>query len=179
MSITYDDIKHKAQPPLDCSEIKDLHGQYFHNRIITNYEGADFTGCVLYHCFPSGMHNAIELKPAQSEDDLTLKEGADLRYAYLLGADLRYANLKGAYLPEAALEDANLSGVNLQGANLPGANLQGANLSGANLSEANLEDAYLSGADLTEAEYNSETNFNDSDITQEQLNTMRFVEDEE
>jgi uncharacterized protein YjbI with pentapeptide repeats len=80
MTITYDDIKHKLQPPLDCSEIKDLRGQYFHNRLITNYENTDFTGCVLYHCYPSGFANALDVNPAQSEEDMTLK-GANLQGA--------------------------------------------------------------------------------------------------
>ena len=66
MPITYNDIKHRLQPPLDCAEIKDLRGQYFYNRLIINYENADFTGCVLYHCYPSGLTGAIEVGPAQS-----------------------------------------------------------------------------------------------------------------
>ena len=108
MTITYDDIKHKLQPPLDCSGITDLRGRYFHNRLIVNYENTDFSGCVLYHCFPSGIGNAQEVHPAQSEKDVTLK----------------------------------------------GANLQG-------------------------AEYNSETSFEGSNITQEQLDSMVFEEYED
>ena len=112
MRITYDDIKHRLQPPLDCSEIKDLRGRYFNNRLITNYEHTDFTGCVLFHCFPNGIPNALEINPALSEEYVTLK-----------GVDLRGANLKGA-----ALTEANLKGTNLEGADLEGANLIGANL---------------------------------------------------
>ena len=113
MTITYDDIKYKLQPPLDCSEIKDLRGQYFHNRLITNYDNTDFSGCVLFHCFPSGMTNAIELNPAQSEDDVTLKR-ANLSGANLSGADLTRANLYGANISNADLEGADLTGANLQ-----------------------------------------------------------------
>jgi uncharacterized protein YjbI with pentapeptide repeats len=226
--ITYDNIKHKLQPPLDCSEVSDLRGQYFHNRLIINYENTNFAGCVLYHCFPNGIPNAIEVNPAQSEDDVTLKganlkdadlwdahlegadlEGADLFMANFSGADLREANLRGANLVVANLSWANLLGANLrdavlegadlegadlevaelegadlQGANLEGANLQGANLlkadfTGAKLKYANLYEANLYRANLGDAKYNSETNFEDSNITQRQLDSMTFVPDEE
>ena len=152
MAITYDEIKHRLQPPLDCAEIKDLRGQYFHNRLIVNYENTDFTGCVLYHCWPSGFRNALEYNPAQSKDDLTLKG----------------ANLQEAILYKANLQGANLQGANLQNADLYGANLQGANLEGADFSEATLEGA----------KYSSETILPD-DIAQDQLDSMIFVEDAE
>ena len=158
MPITYDDIKHKLQPPLDCSGITDLRGQYFHNRLITNYENTDFTGCVLYRCFPSGIENAQEMHPAQSEKDVTLK-GANLIDADLYRANLQYANLQGASLQSAYLPYSHLQGANLQGAYLVGADLQGADLQGAG--------------------YNSETSFGGSNITQEQRDSMLFVEDED
>jgi uncharacterized protein YjbI with pentapeptide repeats len=181
MTITYDDIKHKLQPPLDCSEIGDLRGQYFYNRLIINCENADFAGCVLYHCFPSGMPNALDINPAQSESDLTLK-GADLLFADLQGANLQGANLEGADLYGANLVWADLRYAILVEANLEGANLEGADLYGANLVEANLEgailvEANLQGADLQGAEYNSETNFKGSTITQK--DSMLFVEDDD
>jgi uncharacterized protein YjbI with pentapeptide repeats len=198
MPITYDDIKHKLQPPLDCSEIKDLRGRYFHNRLITNYENTDFTGCVLFHCYPSGILNALEINTAQSESDLTLKGAnlfdADLTDADLIGADLRGANLRWANLYGANLKGANLRRANLEGANLSGADLEGAYLFEANLQEADLEwanlrGANLKGAALTEANlfeatlegaaYNSETCFDGSSITIEQEDSMVFVEDED
>lgn len=170
MVITYDDIKHKLQPPLDCSEIKDLRGRYFHNREIINYENTDFVGCVLYHCFPNGIKNAIEVNPATSIEDTTLQganlEGADLRKANLQGANLLRANLKRANLKRADLERANLYKANLEGANLQGANLQGAYLQGANLKGANLENA----------KYNDTTIFPDT-ITESQKSSMVFIED--
>ena len=153
MPITYDDIKHKAQPPLDCSEIEDLRGRRFHNRLILNYENTDFSGCVLFHCFSSGMRNALELNPAHSEEDVTVI-GADLQRADLYGA-----NLEGADCNYAGLEEANLSDVNL---------------SEANLSNAYLMRVNLEGADLSLAKYNSKTNFEDATITQKQLDSMVF-----
>jgi uncharacterized protein YjbI with pentapeptide repeats len=173
MTITYDDIKHKLQPPLDCSEIKDLRGQ----------------GCVLYHCYPSGFANALEVNPAQSEEDMTLK-GVNLQEANLVAANLQGANLQGADLQEADLEKANLQGVNLQAADLQGANFQHSKLKGADLElanlqgttlfwGANLQGAYLQYAKLREALYNSKTNFEDSNITKGQIDSMIFVEDED
>ena len=199
MRITYDDIKHRLQPPLDCSEIKDLRGRYFYNRLITNYEHTDFSGCVLFHCYPSGILNSLEINPAQSEDDLTLKganlEGAILYKANLEGADLTGANLTGAYLQYTDLTDAKLQGANLedadlgdatleranlQEANLERADLRGANLYGANLEGANLEDVNADRyVDFDEAKYNSKTNFKYSSITQGQRDSMIFVEDED
>ena len=193
MRITYEDIKKTKY--VDCSEIKDLRGQYFHNRILTHYENTDFIGCVLLHCFPSEIPNAIELNPAQSEDDVRyLLVGANLKGANLKGANLWQANLEGANLYRANLEGANLEGADLRGANLQRANLYRANLEGAilykaNLEGANLKGAYLKGADLyraglsganlIEARYDSETDFEDATITQEQLDSMFFVEDED
>ena len=127
MPTTYTGIKHLLQPPLDCAEIKDLRGRHFHNRQIINYENTDFTGCVQYHCYPSGIPGATECNSAKSEEEVTLK-----------GADL--------------------SGANLYEANLLGANLLGANLQGA---------CYSEGTVLPDS------------ITQKQLDSMTFVEDNE
>ena len=138
MFITYADIKHKLQPPLDCSKEGDLRGRSFHNCLIVNFKNTDFTGCVLYHCFPSGFADAIEIRPAQSEEDVNLR-GADLQGANLYGTDLRRANLQGV----------DLTGVD------------------------------LIWADLRGAKHNSETNFIGSNISQEQRNSMNFVEDED
>ena len=198
MPITYDDIKHRLQPPLDCSEIKDLRGRYFHNRLITNYENTDFTGCVLFHCYPSGILNSLEINPAQSEEEVSLK-GADLRGADLWGANLQGAklgganlegaDLQGAYLFEANLQETTLEWANLEDAYLEGANLEGANLARANLLGVNLARAYLKGANLMDANledanlegavYNEETDLEGSGITQDQQNSMIFVEDED
>ena len=197
-NVTFRKIKNKLQPPLDCSEIEELRGEHFHNRLILNYEDTDFSGCVLLHCYPSGIPNAIEVNSAQSEKDVTLKganlKGANLEGANLSGADLQWVNLRGAYLQWVTLRGANLSGANLQGANLRWADLKGARLQGANLQRAYLQRANLQGADLNDADlagadlagadlegakYNSETNFEDSNITQDQLDSMTFVEDED
>ena len=65
MTITYDDIKHKLQPPVDCSGITDLRGRYFHNRLIVNDENTDFSGCVLYHC-------DLQIKDLESRKSLAI-----------------------------------------------------------------------------------------------------------
>ena len=72
-----------------------------------------------------------------------LKEGVDLRGAYLSDADLRGADLRGAYL-----SDADLRGADLRGADLSDADLRGAYLRDADLRGADLRGAYLSDADL-------------------------------
>ena len=212
MPIRYDDIKHRAQPPLDCAEIKDLRGQYFHNRLITNYENEDFTGCVLYHCYPSGLTDALEINPAQSEEEVTLK-GSDLEEANLEEANLDGACFRGANLDEVNLCAANLEGADFRGASLWRAALVGADLEGADFREANLSNATLEYAALRDADFRGATlkmtffdgaglmgaDFTGSDavgcsfldalyssrtklprsITQEQLDSMVFVDDEE
>ena len=147
MPITYDDIKHRLQPPLDCSELKDLRGRYFHNRLIINYENTDFTGCVLFHCFPSGIENALEINPAQSEKDVTLKD-ANLSRANLLEANLYKANLEGANL-----EGADLSGADLEDANLGWANLQGADLENVNFRFCDIQHTKFINANLVNADF--------------------------
>ena len=223
MPITYKDIAHRLQPPLDCAKEGDLRGREFHNRLIVKYEGVDVSGCVFYHCFPSGLEGATDVDPAKSEKDVTL-EGADLRgadfeYSRLVGANLQGADLRGANfqnadlqyasfkeadlqyanlkyvaldsanlqrtklqdvdLADASLEYANLQGANLQDAYLEAVNLYGTNLKDANLQDANLRDANLGLADLDGAKYNERTDFEGSNITREQLDTMVYVEDED
>lgn len=152
MRLTYEDIKHKAQPPLDCSEIEDLRGSYVYKRYIINYENTDFTGCVLYRCYPSGIEGAIEVNPAQSIEDVTLKNAnltnANLNWADLEGVYMPGVNLQGAYLYNAIVEGANLEGANLKGANLELSNFEDANLKDANLEDASLENAKFQGANL-------------------------------
>ena len=223
MPITYDALKKEKY--LDCSKITDLRGRYFHNRIITNYDNTDFSGCVLYHCFPRGIPNAIEINPVKSEEDVPfLLQGSNLRganlakaklkganfsrammgpteddheesYIVLLNeADLRKVDFSNANLNEAELEGANLKFANLSGAsamltNFNHANLAGANLQRANLYAANLENANLKGADLrfsiiqsanmNGALYDTKTRFENALITEEQLDSMVFVEDED
>ena len=65
---------------------------------------------------------------------------------------------------------------NLQGAKLQDAKLQGADLQYANLEGADLRYAILVEADLQGAKYDSETDFEGSNITQGQRDSM---EDEE
>lgn len=175
MPITYADIKHKLQPPLDCSEIKDLRGLHFQNRLITNYRGADFRGCVLFNCYPSGLANAIEVNPAQSKEDVTLEDAdlsrANLYRAYLEGSSFAFADLSEADLASADLRGADLSFASLQGVNLAGANLTGANLKGADLEGANLQNANLESADLQEANLES-TNLRFAKLRQASLQSV-------
>ena len=154
MPITYDDIKHRLQPPLDCSYKKDLRGEFFHNRLITNYENTDFTGCVLFHCFPSGIENALEINPAQSEEEVSLK-GADLRGADLSGADLEDANLGWANLQGADLENVNFRFCDIQhtkfiNANLVNADFRGARFWAVDFSGADVKGVKVGGRHLTE-----------------------------
>jgi uncharacterized protein YjbI with pentapeptide repeats len=102
-----------------------------------------FTLAVLYSSEASTIREAVES---------AVKEGADLRRAYLGGANLRGAYLRDADLGGADLGRADLGDADLGGADLGGANLRGANLGGAYLRDADLGGADLGGADLGDAD---------------------------
>jgi uncharacterized protein YjbI with pentapeptide repeats len=189
MTITYKDIKHRIRP-LDCSEIEDLRGGYVYKKYIINYENTDFTGCVLYYCYPSGINGAIEVNTAKSIEDVTLIR-ANLENARLNGANLENANLENANLEGASLKKANLKSANFQGANMDDAGIRSANLENANLENAslmysnlkmaNLRGANLRGADLRgaafkQAKYNDKTIFPNT-ITESQKSSMKHVKD--
>ena len=108
-------------------------------------------------------------------------QGANLKYAQLVGVDLTDADLTGANLTDADLSNAYLNGINLSDANLSGArlsdsnltnaNLYGANLTNANLTNADLFAAYLTGAFWDETTCpDGTTNSGTSPCTAEQLN---------
>ena len=66
-------LRTKTQKPLDCAEISDLRGMYFHSRVLKNYEGRDFSGCVLYKCYPPDLKGAVSILPFSSEEEELLK----------------------------------------------------------------------------------------------------------
>jgi uncharacterized protein YjbI with pentapeptide repeats len=98
----------------------------------------------------------VSTKPANwtgenTEDEVALVKGAELR-----GRDLSNARAQYAFLVKARLDGANLRGADLSFADLRFADLQGADLSFADLSfadlqEADLTAAHLQGAVLVEA----------------------------
>ena len=159
----YLDVLKLAGRLFDCADYKDLRGVYVSNLLIVNYEGRDFTGAMLYKCYPSSFSGALEIEPCTDEKQISLT-GADLS-----GADLSGARLKGANLEYASLEGADLSNAFLQGADLEGADLVAANLQGTDLQGANLQGA----------KYNELTDFEGSSITKAQLYSMVYVEDED
>ena len=184
MRLNYDDIKHRVQPPLDCSTIGDLRGTYFYNRLITNYEHTDFSGCTLYHCYPRVFANALEINPAQSKADVSLKgadlQGADLFRAYLIGADIEGANFERANLGGATLKRANLGGANLQGADISNTNLEGANLENANLGVCDIQHVKFINANLVNADFRGarffDVDFSGADIKGVKLSPKNLTE---
>ena len=147
--LTYQDIAHRLQQPLDCSKISDLRGLYFHNRLILNHENADLSGCLLLHCFPFGIPRAVEVNPAQSEKEVTLR-GADLRKARLSGmvhpfADFSHANLANSEFIQAKLKRANFENACLMFTDFYEADLAGADLADADFSKTHSPDVNLDG----------------------------------
>ena len=143
MPVTYDDIKHRLQPPLDCSEIQDLRGRYFYNRLITNYEHTEFSGCVLFHCFPNGIQNALEIKPAQSEDDVSLR-GVDLS-----DADFRNGDFRGAYLRNIDFSEA----FDIAEADFSNADLEGSVFTGDLFEEEHVDYTIFENANLSNSDF--------------------------
>jgi len=144
-----------------------------------NLNGAQLQGANLWGAQLQGANlNDAQLQRA-------FLSGAQLQEAFLKGAQLQGANLNGARLEHANLGDARLQGANLngaqlqeaflrgaqlQGANLRGAHLQRADLWGAQLEHANLGDARLQGANLNGAQLQGATN-----LTVEQLSTVKSL----
>jgi len=83
-----------------------------------------FTGKVVFRSKRKTIKEALEFK---------IKNGANLRGAYLRGADLGNANLCDADLRGACLSGANLCDADLGNANLSGAYLRGTYLCDADL----------------------------------------------
>ena len=96
---------------IDVTGRADLRGAYFGRKLIFSGEGRDFTGAVLYRCYPSGLKCAIEIDPlTESEARTQLNDlcGIDLRGVDFRGVDMRTAfqgvsvdwETKGLYLCE-------------------------------------------------------------------------------
>ena len=145
----------------DVSESSDLRGRYFSNVEILNYDNVDFTGAVLYRCFPKGFKGALEIDPAKEAPGFENKDfkGSEdiLKTVSLEGVDLQGANMSNLYLQEVSFEDTNLSKSNFEYSRLVGTSFENANLSRADFSFANLKhstfkNANLLGVDFTGAD---------------------------
>ena len=169
----FNDIALKLQPPLDCAQVADFRGTEFHNRLLVNYEGIDFEGCVLYHCFPSGMRNAIEVNRANSEKDVSLKD-ADFR-EYLGPPMLHNLSFQGAYLKNANFGSKHLIYTNFQNADLEGANFERATLSGADFTGANLKGANLKTVDGSAISFNM-ADLEDANLSSAYLGESQFID---
>jgi len=88
----------------------------------------------------------------------------DLTRANLMDADLSGANLIGADLTRAIVMDADFTNAILSSVNLTNAQLYLANFNGADLNDADLTGADLTRADLSRAE----------NLTQQQLDAIRY-----
>lgn len=151
MSATIEDIKNRLNPPFKCTKEDDLRGSFFSNTVFENYEGIDFSGAVLYQCYPSGLQNAIEICPKSHKDELLLT-GLDLTRSNFKEASLREVDFGGLNLMRVNFKDSDLSSTVFENANLYGAILIGANLEFTNLKNCNLETATITFADIRDAD---------------------------
>lgn len=159
MSFNYEEFK--ASLVIDCRETAaDPRGQYFSNVVFANTDYADFSGSVLYRCFPSGIKSALEIEPRASAREVVpaiLPSGEDMdSYANFDNAYLRGINLAGRELNYSVFRGADLEGADLRGADFHEADLQGASLKnadirGAKFAYANLLGVDFSGCDLKSA----------------------------
>lgn len=151
----------------DVSGSSDLRGRYFSNVEILNYEGVDFTGAVLYKCFPKGFKGALEIEPSKeapgfknkdfrkAEDKLksVSLEGLDLQGVDLSNLDLEEISFKGANLSKSNFEDSLLGATDFENANLSGVDFRYANLKHSTFENANLLGADFTGSDLSGASF--------------------------
>lgn len=134
--------------------------------IISNLEGADFTGAMLCETDFAFVEatGAIYTDATIGEGDFTRANltGADFTRAFANGACFADANMANACFKSAGLVNAYLSGANCVGSDFTDADLSGACLvdtdfTGANLAGANLTDADITGAIFTDTNINVDT----------------------
>ncbi len=136
-------LRTKTQKPFDCAEISDLRGMYFHNRILKNYEGRDFSGCVLYKCYPPDLKGAVSILPFSSEEEARSLVGVDLSRLKLNDWDLSEADLRGANFAFTKFYNTNLRDADFENADLSHVEFYKSNLLRANM--VNVPQSYLKG----------------------------------
>lgn len=104
-------------------------------------------------------------------------QGADLCSAQMQGAHLRVTQMQGAALHDARLDWADLTNANLRGVKSRGASMRGTHFYGAQLQEAKLGVVSFSihtqfATSDTERVALKETDLSQTNLTQEQLNSM-------
>ena len=146
---------------LKLKDLSDVRGRSINNRVLLNYEDSDFTGCVLYRCFPRGIPGAIEVDPADSIADVGfsgIKSSGDLIDLDLRGVnfegsvlsgELSNLNLTGTNFKSAHIEDMKITNVNFDSADLEGLDLRNAWIQNINLQNANLKNANIVGSSIT------------------------------
>jgi uncharacterized protein YjbI with pentapeptide repeats len=113
---------------IDCSDLdSDQRGTHFVHTALKNHESCDFSGAVLYKCYPASVENAINCNPLASATDVYLSDN-DLTESYLVGIrlyqkefkdlDLQGVDFAGAYLSEVSFVRCNLKNVSFDKATL-------------------------------------------------------------
>ena len=164
----------------------DMRGREIRGYILLNYENVDFSGAVLYGCFPGGIgRGAIEICPAKSirsiglpYTNLTGQRWTDedfselnLTHSNISGSSFTRVNLANANLKQSNARYISLNNVNLEGANLEGSDLEQATLKGTILRRANLK-----GANLSRFEY-TDLNAAGADFSNANFDACQFFED--
>ena len=165
----------------------DMRGREIRGYILLNYENVDFSGAVLYGCFPGGIgRGAIEICPAKSirsiglpYTNLTGQRWTDedfselnLTHSNISGSSFTRVNLANANLKQSKARYISLNNVNLEGANLEGSDLEQATLKGTILRRANLK-----GANLSRFEDTADLDASGADFSNANLEDCVFVED--
>jgi uncharacterized protein YjbI with pentapeptide repeats len=139
------DLNHADLSSLNLA-YADLAGAHLNSASVshTNFDNADLAGA--------------GLSKAESYDNVTYFDSANLKKADLAGAgladtqfvkaDLQRAWLVGARIINGDFIQAHLHGANLTNTGLNGSGLQRSDLTYTNLTDANLDDVQLQGADL-------------------------------
>lgn len=145
----------------NLKDLSDVRGRSIKRRVLLNYEDSDFTGCVLYRCFPRGIPGAIEVDPADSIADVGfsgMKSSVslidlDLRgvnfEGSVLSGELSNLNLTGTNFKSAHIDNMTITNVNFGSADLEGLDLRNAWIQNINLQNANLKNANIIGTSIT------------------------------
>lgn len=146
---------------LKLKDLSDVRGRSINSRVLLNYEDSDFTGCVLYRCFPSGIPGAIEVDSADSIADVGfsgIKSSVSLRDLDLRGinfegsqisGELSNLNLTSTNFKSSRIHNMSITNVNFGSADLEGLDLRDAWIQNINLRNANLKNANIIGTSIT------------------------------
>ena len=158
-------IKH-----VDCSELdSDQRGTYFVHTVLKNHEDCDFSGAVLYKCYPESVENAINCNPFTSASDIDLSANdlteSDFRAIYFL---------YGAEFTDLDLQGADFANANLSKVSFVRCNLKNVSFNKAYLSSCVFDDCIMESTTFIESKLSQHTRFENMSLSKVYFDKANF-----